>query len=95
MYNCSTNCKCYYSPKRDVNTIDCSKKNMTDTSSFIITNFNTTSSISLTLNNNLLDVLPNLTSFNITKLDISYNNITTLDASLLPIELKVRKIIII
>jgi len=95
MYNCSTNCKCYYSPKKNVHTIDCSRKNIIDTSSFNINTFKRTSSILLNLSNDLLDVLPNLTSYSITHLDISYNNITTLDANLLPKGLKVRKFIII
>lgn len=94
-YNCSTDCECYFFPKHNVSKIDCSKRNLIDPSTIIPDLKITSSSIDLILKDNLIKVLPNLTSFRIASLDISYNSITTLDAGLLPKSLKVRKIIIV
>jgi len=95
-YNCSTNCECYFFPKHNVSKIDCSKSNLIDPSTVIPDILKTTSSsIDLILRGNLIEILPNLSRFHITLLDISNNSITTLDANLLPKSLKVRKIIII
>jgi len=94
-YNCSTDCECYFLPKHNVSKIDCSKSNLIDPSTIIPDLKTTSSSIHLILRDNLIEILPNLTSFHITLLDISNNSITTLDANLLPKSLKVRIIIII
>jgi len=94
-YNCSTVCECYFLPKHNVSKIDCSKSNLIDPSTIIPDLKTTSSSIDLILRDNLIENLPNLTSFHITLLDISNNSITTLDANLLPKTLKVRKIKII
>ncbi|XP_060876389.1 uncharacterized protein LOC132949489 isoform X2 [Metopolophium dirhodum] len=88
-YNCSTDCECYFLPKHNVSKIDCSKSNLIDPSTIIPDLKTTSSSIDLILRDNLIEILPNLTSFYITLLDISNNSITTLDANLLPKSLKV------
>lgn len=94
-YNCSTDCECYFFPKHNVSKIDCSKRNLIDPSTIIPDLKITSSSIDLILKDNSIEVLPNLTSFRITSLDVSNNSITTLDAGLLPKSLKVRKVIIV
>jgi len=93
-YNCSTDCECYFLPKQNVSKIDCSKSNLIDPHTIIPDLKTTSSSIDLILRDNLIETLPNLTSFHITSLDISNNSITSLNANLLPKSLKVRKIII-
>lgn len=89
--NCSTDCDCYYLPKHNVITINCSKRKLTECPEYF-TGFNfNSSSIELILKDNIFEFQPNLTNFNITSLDISNNNITTMNANLLPKSLKVRK----
>uniref|UniRef100_A0A2H8TH86 non-specific serine/threonine protein kinase n=1 Tax=Melanaphis sacchari TaxID=742174 RepID=A0A2H8TH86_9HEMI len=87
-YNCSTDCECYFFPKSNVSKIDCSRINLTDPSTIIPDLKMTSSSIDLILKDNAIEVLPNLTSFRITLLDVSNNSLTTLDADLLPKTLK-------
>jgi Leucine-rich repeat (LRR) protein len=94
-YNCSTDCECYFFPKHNASKIDCSKRNLSDPSTIIPDLKTTSSSVDIILKDNSIEVLPNLTSFHITSLDVSNNNITTLDANRLPKSLKVRKIIIV
>lgn len=94
-YSCSTDCECYFFPKHNESKIDCSKSNLIDPSTIIPDLKTTSSSINLILKDNLIEILPNLTSFRIALLDISNNSITTLDANLLPTSLKVRKIVIV
>jgi len=94
-YNCSTDCECYFFPKYNVSKIDCSKRNLIDSSIIIPDLKITSSSIDLILKDNAIEVLPNLTNFHIASLDVSNNSITTLDAGLLPKSLKVRKVLIV
>lgn len=92
--DCPEECNCYFLPKYNVSTINCSTKNLTKSSDVFHTfKNNTSSSIHLILKDNFLKFLPNITNLNITLLDISNNNVTTLDADLLPKSLKVRQII--
>lgn len=89
--NCSEDCDCYYSPKHNVTTINCSKRGLTECPKNFTGFDYTSSSIELILKDNFFEFQPNLTSLNITSLDISNNNITTVNANLLPKTLKVRK----
>lgn len=89
IYNCSTDCECYLFTNHNLSKIDCSKRNLNDTST-IIPAFKTTSTlINLVLRDNVIEVLPNLTNIRIASLNICNNSITTLDANLLPKSLKV------
>lgn len=88
IYICFTDCDYYLFPNHNLSKIDCSKRNLIDLSK-IIPAFKTTSSpIDLILGDNLIKVLPNLTSFRITSLDVNNNSITKFDANLLPTSLK-------
>lgn len=91
IHNCSADCECYFTPKLNTSTINCSKSNLKIMPTFFLAIENTSSKIDLILSDNLIEVQPNLTSLRITSLDISNNSITTLDANLLPKSLKVRK----
>lgn len=92
IYNCSTVCDCYFFPKTNVSTIDCSKKQIIEFPNNFSIFKNTTSPINLILKNNFIKVLPSLMILNITLLDISYNNITNVYVNSLPRSLKVRTI---
>jgi len=91
--DCPEECNCYFLPKYNVSTVNCSAKNLTESPDVFHTFKNTSSPIRLILKDNFLTFLPNISSLNITLLDISNNNVTTLDANLLPKSLKVRQII--
>ncbi|XP_026823481.1 uncharacterized protein LOC113561334 isoform X2 [Rhopalosiphum maidis] len=88
-YDCSEDCECYFFPKHNASKIDCSRRNLSDLSTIIPDLKTTSSSVDIILKDNSIEVLPNLTSFHITSLDVSNNSITTLDADLLPKSLKV------
>lgn len=91
IHDCSTDCECYFSPKYNTSTINCSKRNLNVLPKIFPVIENTSSSIDLILSDNLIEVQPNLTSLRITSLNISNNSITTLDANLMPKSLKVRE----
>lgn len=90
IYNCSTVCDCYFFPKINVSTINCSKNKLIESPNKFPVFENTTSSVNFILKNNFIKVLPSLMNLNITLLDISYNNITNLYVNPLPKSLKVR-----
>lgn len=90
MNECPEKCACYFLPKYNASTIDCSTRNLTESPDVPHSLKNTSSSIHLILKDNFLKFLPNLTSLDITLLDISNNSVTSLDVDLLPKTLKVR-----
>lgn len=89
IYNCSTVCDCYFLPKINVITINCSKRKLTKSPENFEIIKNTSSTIDFILKHNFIEVQPNLRSQNISTLDISNNYITTLDVNLFPKDLKV------
>lgn len=94
VHNCSLDCDCHFSPKHNLSTIDCSKRNLTKYPE-IFPVFENSSSIYLILRDNSIEVQPNLTRLNLISLDISKNRLKSLDVTLFPESLKVSNICII
>lgn len=89
IYNCSTVCECYFLPKRNVTSINCSKRKLTILPENLEITNNISSHIELILKDNIIEMQPDLRSLNIMSLDISNNNISTLNVTLFPKTLKV------
>lgn len=76
-------CVCTYRPRDNSAVMNCSNKNLKLAPLMVISSKNTNYT-DVILRNNLITELPNYKHFNIKNLDVSYNNLSTIDIMLLP-----------